>query len=209
LQQLRHIQQHNHAQPKPQTFDGGAYQISEHTTFLSGGAEFVEFAIVRTGDGGPLVANGSTNANTFQIWLNNIQLTSSALESTPYFDFATNGTANTGIKAGGILTVGPNPNPGSIGFGQNSFFQPGKVFLTGVPGTTAAYTFFTSSDLKLAGPFDTVAANRNFDPNATEFFFGFELTPAPGPIPGAGLLSYITLGLLGLGSLGWKRLRPA
>jgi hypothetical protein len=32
---------------------------------------------------------------------------------------------------------------------------------------------------------------------------------APGPIPGAGLLSYIALGLIGLGSYGWKRLRPA
>jgi hypothetical protein len=32
-------------------------------------------------------------------------------------------------------------------------------------------------------------------------------SPAPGPIPGAGLLSYIALGILGLGSIGWKRLR--
>jgi hypothetical protein len=33
------------------------------------------------------------------------------------------------------------------------------------------------------------------------------LSPAPGPIPGAGFLSYVALGLLGLGSAGWKRLR--
>jgi hypothetical protein len=33
------------------------------------------------------------------------------------------------------------------------------------------------------------------------------LQAAPGPIPGAGLLSYIALGLLGVGSIGWKRLR--
>jgi hypothetical protein len=30
---------------------------------------------------------------------------------------------------------------------------------------------------------------------------------APGPIPGAGLLSYLPLGILGVGSMGWKRLR--
>jgi hypothetical protein len=28
-----------------------------------------------------------------------------------------------------------------------------------------------------------------------------------GPIPGAGLLSYLAPGLTGLGSMGWKRLR--
>jgi hypothetical protein len=32
---------------------------------------------------------------------------------------------------------------------------------------------------------------------------------APGPIPGTGLLSYLALGFLGLGSLGWKRLQAA
>jgi hypothetical protein len=31
--------------------------------------------------------------------------------------------------------------------------------------------------------------------------------PAPGPIPGAGLLSYLALAILGLGSIRWKRLR--
>jgi hypothetical protein len=30
---------------------------------------------------------------------------------------------------------------------------------------------------------------------------------APGTIPGAGLLSYIALGILRLGSMGWKGLR--
>jgi hypothetical protein len=34
----------------------------------------------------------------------------------------------------------------------------------------------------------------------------WEVSAAPGPIPGAGLLSYPTLGVLGLISAGWKRL---
>jgi hypothetical protein len=38
-------------------------------------------------------------------------------------------------------------------------------------------------------------------------FAGATYSAAPGPIPGAGLLSYLALGLLGLGSMGWKRLR--
>jgi hypothetical protein len=33
------------------------------------------------------------------------------------------------------------------------------------------------------------------------------VSAAPGPIPGAGLLSYIALAMLGLGSAGWKRWR--
>jgi hypothetical protein len=31
--------------------------------------------------------------------------------------------------------------------------------------------------------------------------------PAPGPIPGAGVLSFVALGLIGLGTAGLKRLR--
>jgi hypothetical protein len=31
--------------------------------------------------------------------------------------------------------------------------------------------------------------------------------PAPGPIPGAGLLSFVAVGLVGLGTAGLKRLR--
>lgn len=46
--------------------------------------------------------------------------------------------------------------------------------------------------------------------NITQTFLGEgSLGAAPGPICGSGLLSYIALGLLGLGSYGWKRLRAA
>ena len=31
--------------------------------------------------------------------------------------------------------------------------------------------------------------------------------PAPGPIPGAGLLSYLAIGAVGAGTAAWKRLR--
>jgi hypothetical protein len=33
------------------------------------------------------------------------------------------------------------------------------------------------------------------------------IPPAPGPIPGAGVLSYVAIGLVGLGATGLKRLR--
>jgi hypothetical protein len=53
--------------------------------------------------------------------------------------------------------------------------------------------------------------------SATSLLFSFTslqvtdltLNPAPGPIPGVGLLSYLGIGLIGLGSYGWKRLRQA
>jgi len=43
------------------------------------------------------------------------------------------------------------------------------------------------------------------DSNGVQYSFLYD--PAPGPIPGAGLLSYLALGLLGLSSVGWKRFR--
>jgi hypothetical protein len=44
---------------------------------------------------------------------------------------------------------------------------------------------------------------------AVQSFSNFSVTglAAPGPIPGAGPLSYLALGILGVGSAAWKRLR--
>ena len=103
-----------------QSFGGGS-QITETTTALPGGAEYVEF-FVSNPTGAPLVANGSSNTNEFEIFLNSIQLTGLAVSSNYYFDFTTNGAANTGITGYSGLGVEANPNPGSIGTGQNAFY---------------------------------------------------------------------------------------
>ena len=75
------------------------------------------------------MANGTTNANEFQIYMNNIQLTGSYISTNYYFDFETNGVANTGITAWGGIGVETNPNPGSSFAGQSAFdfagFTPG------------------------------------------------------------------------------------
>jgi len=180
-----------------QTFDGGAYQITESTTLLGGGAEFAEFLITRT-NGGTLVANGSSNTNTFQIYLNNIQLTAAAVSSNYYFNFATAGTANLAITGFGGLGVEANPNSGSIGAGQNAFYFPS--FVPGAASTSTGYGEFQY-------PFNLAATDGNTDPNATGYFFGVELTPAsgvPGPIAGAGFPGLV---FAGGGFLAWWRKR--
>ncbi len=55
--------------------------------------------------------------------------------------------------------------------------------------------------------FDQQFSSVEFSADAVAF--EFNLVAAPGPIPGAGLLSYIALGVLGLGSAAWRRYRHA
>jgi hypothetical protein len=185
--------------PSAQPFGGGT-QITETTTPLSGGAEFVEFDI-STIDGGPLVANLSMNSNEFLnpneflIYLNNIQLTAPAVSSNYYFDFATNGAANTGITPWSAIGVEANPNSGSSFAGKNAFYFP--FFVPSNPATTTSYSQFQY-------PFDYSATQLNIDPNATGYIVGWELSPqagevgVPGPAAGAGLpgIVFATGGLL-------------
>jgi hypothetical protein len=186
----------------PQQFGGGA-QITEKTTPLAGGAEFVEF-VISTINGGSLVADTSLfNFNGFQIYLNNIQLTGPAVSSNYYFDFATNGVANTGITAPlSGFGVEANPNPGSSFAGQNAFYFPGFV-----PSGADMTTNYSESQ----SPFESSVTGMNIDPNATGYIVGWELSlksppvGIPGPVAGAGLpgIVFATGGLLAW----WRRKR--
>jgi hypothetical protein len=181
--------------PSTQTFDAGTLQITEATTRFAGG-EFVEFYISTVA--GPLVANGSTSDVTFGVNLSGIQLTAPAIfhPADFYFGFATNGVANTGISVGTtglfpLFGVEHDPNPGSIGAGQNVFYC-GSVFCDNAPyapSTTAGYDLAFSPFYKFPYAF-------NSDPNANGFFLGFELTATP--LPGALPMFAAGLGVIGL-----------
>jgi hypothetical protein len=82
-------------------------------------------------------------------------------------------------------------NPGVHGVTNVSFDAPGNA------GSNSIEVFY--ADRHQVGAFLSLSLDSS----------GIVITtdPAPGPIPGAGLLSYLALGLMGLGSLGWKRLR--
>ncbi len=178
-----------------QTFDNGGLQITETTTALAHGAEFAEFYISTT-DGSPLVSNGSNNYGSFSIYLSGIQLTASAVSSNYYFDFVTGGAVNTGItNPGGGLGIEPNPNAGSIGAGQNSFYFPYTAPSTGI---TTGYGQFQY-------PFTYEAGLENIDPNATGYVLGIELAPVSAvPEP-----STWALMLLGFGGIGYAAFRKA
>ena len=174
-----------------QTFNGNAYQITENTTSLGGGAEFAEFYITSV-TGGVLVPNAAATANGFSIYLNNIQLTGPAVSSNYYFDFATNGAANTGIKSFSGIGVEPDPNPGSIGAGLNAFYFPGSGPST---GTTTGYGEFQYPESFAVGAL-------NIDPNATGYFLGIELSPA---VPEPSTWAMMILGFAGVGFMAYRR----
>jgi probable HAF family extracellular repeat protein len=79
--------------------------------------------------------------------------------------------------------------------------------------------FYTSFDYPGASFTEAYGINDNgqivgFYEDANGHDHGFsvnaaDLGAAPGPVPGSGLLSFFAIGLLGLGSYGWKRLRAA
>ncbi len=181
----------------PQTIEPGL-QITETTTLLGGGAEFAEFyisTVSAVATPPPLVSNGGGN---FSITVNNIQLTAATVSSNYYFDYATNGAANTGIAAFSGAGVEINPNSGSLGAGLDAFYFLG--FVPGPASTTTSYDYFCS-------PFSACVSFSNVDPNANGYFFGVELTPSATPLPAA--LPLFATGLGAMGLLGWRRKRKA
>jgi hypothetical protein len=79
----------------------------------------------------------------------------------------------------------------------------------------------TDQNFQLLSPFvNSISTSHTFEGSGDSFIGGvgvdgsnlgdpgtWTLQAAPGPIPGAGLLSYLALGLLSLGSVEWKRFR--
>jgi hypothetical protein len=98
--------------------------------------------------------------------------------------------------SGGDDGVGGGGAGGFGGGGGGGGLTSGSVSVSNGGGGTS---FLDISVMPLANSNGVQAGNGK-----VEISF---VSAAPGPIPGAGLLSYLTLGLLGLGSYGWKRLR--
>jgi hypothetical protein len=98
----------------------------------------------------------------------------------------------------------------------SSFFVPANTLLPstqytdelifsnridGAAPTNGSSCVSTSVSLTCPSNYELSWDSRTF----SDFTTG--VAAAPGPIPGAGLLSYLALGLLGLGSFGWKRFK--
>jgi hypothetical protein len=89
---------------------------------------------------------------------------------------------------------------GPVTSGNGFNFTAETVGFSGVAGTnTLAFTF--QQDNSFFGLADVAVTG------CTDADGAVCVTPAPGPSPGAGFLSYLAIGLLCLGLAGWKRWR--
>jgi hypothetical protein len=105
-------------------------------------------------------------------------------------------------------TIGRRLTPGA--------YQPWSFITVSIPANSSFlpeyFTFGTAFDPSIVNSLETLQLSTGAyegpggNPNDRINIADVSVTPAPGPIPGAGLLSYVAVGLLGLGSIGWKRL---
>jgi hypothetical protein len=86
-------------------------------------------------------------------------------------------------------------------FGSNTILDLFPTLSFDASPYTFSNVVFGSGDPNTISFFGTVPSIGEFD------ISNVSVEAAPGPIPGAGLLSYIALGLFGLGSAGFKRWR--
>jgi probable HAF family extracellular repeat protein len=117
-----------------------------------------------------------------------------------------NGTFTTinvpGALAGSTSANGINDKGQIVGYysdsaGVHGFLDKAGSFTPiNVPGATYTYANGINDNGQIVGYY----ANNGVAS-------GFLYDPAPGPIPGSGLLSYVALAMLGLVSAGWKRWR--
>jgi hypothetical protein len=108
--------------------------------------------------------------------------------------------------------------PGAKQFGANTFTVSNDAIVAGTylaavdtpTGTTYAFEInnYGVNELAVHLPtdFGCLRCGQNLW-GLAGVTFTLAPDPAPGPIPGAGLLSYIAIGILGLGSVDWQRLR--
>jgi hypothetical protein len=85
--------------------------------------------------------------------------------------------------------------------------DPGISGMTLDPSTTAPVNVGDASFTSHTFALNFTGQSWTTPGETAVFDLLFQTSPAPGPIPGAGLLSYIALGLVGLGSIARKRSR--
>jgi hypothetical protein len=173
-----------------------SFAFREDPAFL-----FLSNVSLTTGGGANLLVNGDFNAGP---------VGASAPTGWTYLN-------TFGATFGGVVQAGG-------GVGVNNAYVDGAVqaydAITQAVSTTVGATYTVSFELndnsglttfsQLSTNGDTTDTGGN---GADLIVYGGAGVPtiaaAPGPIPGAGLLSYIAIGLLCLGTAGWRRLRAA